>query len=93
MARAYWHSKNWGGTRQGAGRPTPGSPTRSISITLPEDLIDAVDKLAYQQHATRSAVIARYLTQALNKTVHTQSDQKNNRRSQLGSKIVGSQDR
>jgi hypothetical protein len=74
MARAYWHSKNWGGKRQGAGRPIPGSPTRSISITLPEDLIEAVDKQAYQHHSTRSAVIALYLARAFSKTsVHTQS--------------------
>ena len=75
MARAYWHSKNWGGTRQGAGRPTLSSPTRRISITLPQDLIDAVDKLAYQQHATRSAVIARALTWVIaNPTGHTQPE-------------------
>jgi len=65
MPRAYWHSKNWGGKRQGAGRPSPASPTRTVSITLPEDLILALDKEAYQHHSTRSAVIALYLNQAL----------------------------
>ena len=67
MPKAYWHSKNWGGKRQGAGRPLPGTPTRSISITLPEDLIHAVDQEAYQKHATRSAVIAQYLARGIKK--------------------------
>jgi hypothetical protein len=92
MARAYWHSKNWGGKRQGAGRPLPGSPTRSISITLPQDLIEAVDQQAYQHHATRSAVIARYLTQALNKIIHTQSNRKNKRCNPVDSKHGGNPD-
>lgn len=77
MARAYLHSKNWGGKRQGAGRPSLGSPTRSVSITLPEDLILALDKEAYQHHSTRSALIALYLNRALNKTTaQTQSERK-----------------
>lgn len=67
MARTHWHSKNWGGQRQGAGRPTSGSLTRSISITLPEDLIRAIDDEAYQHHMTRSAVIAQYLTRGIKK--------------------------
>ena len=74
MPRAYGHSKNWGGKRQGAGRPSLASPTRTVSITLPENLILALDKEAYQHHSTRSAVIALYLNRALkNRTVHPQS--------------------
>ncbi len=67
MARTHWHSHNWGGKRSGAGRPLPGFPTRCISITLPEDLIRAVDEQAHQHHMTRSAVIAQYLTQGIKK--------------------------
>ena len=67
MARTHWHSKNWGGKRQGAGRPLPDFPTRSISITLPEDLIRAVENEADQHHMTRSAVIAQYLARGIQK--------------------------
>ncbi len=65
MARFYHHDKNWGGQRPGAGRPLQGTRTRNLSITLPEDLLTAVDQLAYRQGETRSAVIAHYLRRGL----------------------------
>ena len=65
MARFYHHDENWGGRRPGAGRPLQGAPTRNLSITLPEDLLAAVDQLAYRQWGSRSAVIAHYLRRGL----------------------------
>ena len=62
-----WHrpSKNWGGQRLGAGRPVQTIPTRRLSITLPETLVQALDRQADRHHMTRSAVIAQYLARAL----------------------------
>ena len=68
MARAYWHSKDWGGKRPGAGRPRPGPPTRSLSITLPENLIEALDQEADQCQMTRSAVVVQHLMRGLAKS-------------------------
>ena len=65
MARAYWHSKQWGGKRPGAGRPLHGAPCRRISITLPEDLFQTVEQEALHRSISRSAVIAQYLVQAI----------------------------
>ena len=65
MARAYWHAKNWGGPRPGAGRPLQGAPTQKISITLPEDLLGQLDQEAYRRQLTRSAVITHYLRRGL----------------------------
>ena len=65
MARSYPHDPNWGGPRPGAGRPLQGARTRKISVTLPEDLLTAVDRLAYRQWGSRSAVIAHYLRRGL----------------------------
>jgi hypothetical protein len=67
MPRAHWHAKNWGGRRPGAGRPVQGVQTRSISITLPEDIIQAIDAQAYRHQMTRSAVIALYLAPVMEK--------------------------
>ena len=66
MARAHWHSKDWGGARLGAGRPRPASRTRRLTITLPEALVQAIDQQAYRRQMTRSAVIADYLARGLN---------------------------
>ena len=65
MARCYHHDKNWGGRRPGAGRPLQGARSRNLSITLPEDLLTAVDQLAERQGETRSAVIADCLRRGL----------------------------
>jgi len=65
MARAYWHAKNWGGPRPGAGRPRQGARTRSVSLTLPEDLLATVDQVADRRQLTRSAVVAHYLRRGL----------------------------
>ena len=65
MPRWHWHSKNWGGQRPGAGRPVQTTPTRRLSITLPEALVQALDRQADRHHMTRSAVIAQYLARAL----------------------------
>lgn len=67
MARTLYHDPNWGGPRPGAGRPVQGARSRNISVTLPEDLLAAVDQLAYRQWGSRSAVIAHYLRQGLAK--------------------------
>jgi len=65
MARAYWHAKNWGGHRPGAGRPQHGARTRKVSLTVPEDLLTIVDQVAYRRQLTRSAVVAHYLRRGL----------------------------
>ena len=68
MARAYWHSNNWGGDkRPRAGRPVQGTPCRRISVTLPEDLLRTVEQEAQYRSVSRSAVITHYLFQATQK--------------------------
>jgi metal-responsive CopG/Arc/MetJ family transcriptional regulator len=41
------------------------TPTRQLSITLPEALVQALDRQAHRYHMTRSAVMAQYLARAL----------------------------
>ena len=65
MPRWHGHSKNGGGPRPGAGRPVQTTPTRRLSITLPEALVQAIDRQADRHHMTRSAVIANYLERGL----------------------------
>ena len=65
MARAHWHTKDWGGPRPGAGRPIQDARTQKISITVPEDLLGKLDQKAQRQQLTRSAVIAYYLRRGL----------------------------
>jgi hypothetical protein len=51
-------TNNHGGARKGAGRPPSGKPRKvKIAITLASDLLSAIDRLAEERHATRSAVI------------------------------------
>ena len=65
MARAYWHSNQWGGKRPGAGRPLHEAPCRRLSLTLPEGLFHTVEQEALHRSISRSAVIAQYLVQAI----------------------------
>ena len=64
--------KRRGGKRPGAGRPSTGKNMGRITITLPVDLLEAVDLLAYGESEKgvapgRSAVIADLLKKALKK--------------------------
>ncbi len=63
MAKEAHHSKDWGGRREGAGIKTEG-PVRRVTITLPISLLEQIDREAYRG-SNRSAVIARYLREAL----------------------------
>ena len=37
-------SPNWGGTRQGAGRPSPfNRPTKNVWLQLPDNVIERID--------------------------------------------------
>ena len=59
------HAPNWGGRREGAGIKTD-EPVRKVSVTLPESLLKRIDEEAYAEGGgSRSAVIARYLRQAM----------------------------
>jgi len=59
------YSPNWGGPRPGAGRPRQKTPSRCISINLPEELIERLDRQADRQRISRSAMITHYLYQAI----------------------------
>jgi len=67
MPRTFQHSPKWGGARSGAGRPPQKAPSRSISIHLTEELIDCVDRMADRQRISRSAMIAHFLHEAIEK--------------------------
>jgi len=66
MAKSFRHSPNWGGQREGAGRPTE-NLTQKITVTIPVDLLDAIEKEAGQKSESKSAVIARYLRKGMGK--------------------------
>ncbi len=53
-----------GGSRPGAGRKK-GPPVKRVALTLPVDLLDRIDKLAYSTTEGRSAYIAMLLEKAL----------------------------
>ena len=63
MPRTFRHSPNWGGQRRGAGRPLHNAPSRRISINLPEELIQILDREADRRRISRSAMITYYLRQ------------------------------
>ena len=68
MAKVHRYEEKRGGAREGAGRPIEGSvPTQSISVTIPVDLLDAIEKEAHQKSESKSAVMARYLRKAMGK--------------------------
>jgi hypothetical protein len=67
MARAHWHSHHWGGRRPGAGRPVLQIRTRRISITLPEDVLQALQLQADRRQMSRSALLAYYLVRGMEK--------------------------
>jgi len=68
MAKTFRHSKDWGGMREGAGRPIDGKvPTQSISVTIPVDLLEIIEKEAYQKNESKSAVLSRYLRKGMGK--------------------------
>ena len=61
-------SKNWGGKREGSGKPIQGkSPVKKVMLTLPEHLLLALDKVAYSEKGggSRSAYVAELLAKAL----------------------------
>ena len=61
-------SKNWGGKREGSGKPIQGkSPVKKVMLTLPEHLIEALDKAAYSESGggSRSGLVAKLLAKAL----------------------------
>ena len=65
MAPGLHYVPNWGGPRSGAGRPRQNAPSRCISINLPEELIEILDRQADRQRISRSAMITLYLREAI----------------------------
>ena len=65
MPRTFRHSQEWGGKRPHAGRPVQSIPCRRLSITLPEDLLHALEQEAHYRSVSRSAVIAQHLYRAI----------------------------
>ena len=61
----YRFSPNWGGSRPGAGRPLHNAPSRCISINLPEELIEILDRQADRRRISRSAIITHYLHEGI----------------------------
>jgi hypothetical protein len=64
----FHYSPNWGGPRPGAGRPLHNAPSRCISINLPEELIESLDREANRRWISRSAIITHYLHEAIRNT-------------------------
>jgi len=61
-------SKNWGGAREGSGKPIQSkSPVKKVMLTLPEHLLEALDKVAYTAKGggSRSGFVAKVLAKAL----------------------------
>jgi len=66
MPRQYHHSSNWGGKREGAGSKVRGkTPVKPVLITLPEHLIEALDKECGRTSTPRSTFIAEVLSKKL----------------------------
>jgi hypothetical protein len=65
MAPLFRSSPNWGGPRPGAGRPLQNAPSRCISINLPEELIQILDREADHRRISRSAMITHYLHEGI----------------------------
>jgi hypothetical protein len=58
---------HWGGHRTGAGRPAHALPSRCISVNLPEELIQILDREADRRRTSRSAIISYYLQEGIEK--------------------------
>jgi metal-responsive CopG/Arc/MetJ family transcriptional regulator len=61
-------SNNWGGKREGSGRPMQGqSPVKRVQVTLPEHLLETLDKVVYSEKGggSRSGFIAKVLAAKL----------------------------
>ena len=67
MAPRLPYSPHWGGPRPGAGRPLHNAPSRCISINLPEELIQSLDREADRRRISRSAMITHYLHEGMGK--------------------------
>ena len=67
MAQTFRPSTHWGGPRPGAGRPLHNPPSRCISINLPEELIQILDREADHRRISRSAMITHYLHEGIGK--------------------------
>ncbi len=65
MARTFRSAPNWGGPRPGAGRPLHNAPSRRISINLPEELIQILDREADRRRISRSAMMTHYLRKGI----------------------------
>jgi hypothetical protein len=65
MTRTFRHSTHWGGPRPGAGRPARPVPSRCISINLPEELIQILDREADRRRTSRSAIMTHYLRKGI----------------------------
>lgn len=58
-----------GGKREGAGRPATAEPMRRVTLSLPESLLDEIDRRAYRG-SNRSETITRLLRAALAADAH-----------------------
>jgi hypothetical protein len=61
----YRFPPHWGGARPGAGRPAHPLPSRCISVHLPEELIEILDREANRRWISRSAIMAHYLREGI----------------------------
>ena len=66
MAKSFRHSKDWGGKREGAGRPTD-APKKTYSLTLPEKLMEQFDLECGRQSIPRSTKVTELIAQYLKK--------------------------
>lgn len=58
-------SSGWGGSRPGAGRPQGRSKGEPVSIRLPSELLAEVDRQAREAGVSRSEIVARLLSRAI----------------------------
>lgn len=50
------HSDDWGGSREGAGRPA-GEAKRTVSLSLSDKLVKRLDREADKRRASRSELV------------------------------------
>ena len=56
------NDRNWGGKRKGAGRKAGNIVYKTISVTLPEDELEILQRAAESHQMTVSRFISRYLS-------------------------------
>jgi len=65
MPRTEDHSPNWGGPREGAGRPVSIEGRRQVAFQIPQSQIDWLDASSAERGTNRSDLVRNLIARAM----------------------------